>query len=428
MNDSSQPTTAAFRSVPGSTPAVQPAPPLPQASAPPPGAAPPPPAPPPPNILRRVIIRALIVGLAVLAGGLFMVDWDDLLLLSPVQRTDDAYLRGDPTTLSARVPGYVSRVAVTDMQTVKAGQVLYEIDDAEYRAQVDLARAQFAEAGAQVAIAAAQIGLQEHQIDVTQSNADLAKSDLIQAEQEQDRQNALRGTPAYLLRTWEQATQNALALQATVAGNSATIASQTAQLKVLHATLQQTEANLRAKQATLETAQINLGYTRVLAPRDGRLGFRIVRVGQYVAAGAPLIQLVPRNDIWVVANYRETQVRNMRVGQPARLTFDAYPGITLTGHIDSFEPGSEALVSLLPPDRAVGNFTKIAQRVPVKIRIDAGQARQNELIGRLLPGLSVEAAVDTPSHPATPPPEPAPQSAPASPPAPTPQSAPAPPP
>ena len=124
MNDSSQPTTAAFRSVPGSTPAVQPAPPLPQASAPPPGAAPPPPAPPPPNILRRVIIRALIVGLAVLAGGLFMVDWDDLLLLSPVQRTDDAYLRGDPTTLSARVPGYVSRVAVTDMQTVKAGQVL----------------------------------------------------------------------------------------------------------------------------------------------------------------------------------------------------------------------------------------------------------------------------------------------------------------
>jgi membrane fusion protein, multidrug efflux system len=135
-----------------------------------------------------------------------------------------------------------------------------------------------------------------------------------------------------------------------VAGNRATVASQTAQLKVLHATFQQTEADLRAKQAALETAQINLGYTRVPAPRDGRLGFRITRVGQYVTAGAPLIELVPRNDVWVVANYRETQVRNMRVGQPARLTFDAYPGITLVGHIDSIEPGSEALGSLLPPE------------------------------------------------------------------------------
>jgi membrane fusion protein (multidrug efflux system) len=254
-------------------------------------------------------------------------------------------------------------------------------------------------ASAQVAIATSQIGLQERQIDVTQSNADLAQSDLIQAVQEAGRQNALRGTPAYLQRAWEQATQNALALQATVAGNRAQIASQTAQLKVLHATLEQTEAALQAKQAALKTAQINLGYTHVLAPRDGRLGFRIVRVGQYVAAGAPLIQLVPRNDVWVVANFRETQVRNMRVGQPARMTLDAYPGITLTGHIDSIEPGSEALGSLLPPDRAVGNFTKITQRVPVKIRIDPGQAHQSELIGRLHPGLSVEAAVDTSAPP-----------------------------
>jgi multidrug resistance efflux pump len=191
---------AAVLSVPGSTPAAQPQP-SPQGS-------PPPTAEPPPNRLRHVIVRALIVGLAVLAGGLYMVDWDDLLLLSPVQRTDDAYLRGDPTTLSARVPGYVHRVAVADMETVKEGQVLYEIDDAEYRAQVDLARARFAEAGAQVAIAAAQISLQERQIDVTQSNADLAQSDLILAEQERDRQDRLRGTPAFLLRAWEQATQN----------------------------------------------------------------------------------------------------------------------------------------------------------------------------------------------------------------------------
>ena len=413
--DTSSAATASFLPAPGPTPPLQPpiAEPSPRSA---PASTPPPDQGQSAYRLRRVVVRAVIVALAVLAGGLFMVDWDDLLLLSAVQRTDDAYLRGDPTVLSARVPGYVSRVAVADMATVTKGQILYEIDDAEYRAQVDLARAQVAEAGAQLAIAAAQIDLQERQIEVTQSKADVAQSDLIQAEQERQRQDGLRGTPAYLLRDWEQATQNALALQATVAGNRATIASQTAQLKVLHAALTQAQANLRAKQAALDAAEINLGYTHVLAPRDGRLGFRIARLGQYVVPGAPLIELVPRNDVWVVANFRETQVRNMRVGQPARVTLDAYPGITLTGHVDSIEPGSEALGSLLPPDRAVGNFTKIAQRVPVKIRLDAGQVRQNELISRMLPGLSVEAAVDTAAQPEAPPPAPAPESAPASPP------------
>ena len=368
-------------------------------------------------MLRRVVVRALIVGLAVLAGGLFMVDWDDLLLLSPVQRTDDAYLRGDPTTLSARVPGYVRRVAVTDMETVKAGQVLYEIDDDEYRAQVDLARAQVAEAGAQVAIA---------------NGADRASGAPDRRHAEQRRPGAIGPDPG---RTGGVVGRTGCAARppfCCAPGSrrprtpsrcrprwQATAPPSRRRRRSSRSCTRRSSRRRRtqqAKQAALETAQINLGYTRVLAPRDGRLGFRIALVGQYVAAGAPLIQLVPRNDVWVVANFRETQVRNMHVGQPARLTFDAYPGITLAGHIDSIEPGSEALGSLLPPDRAVGNFTKIAQRVPVKIRIDAGQARQNELIGRLFPGLSVEAAVDTSAKPTTPPTVPAAQSAPASPP------------
>lgn len=422
MNPEGSPVTVA-RSVPvpGSTPAQAALPPAvpelppPPAAVPPPAPAPaPPPAAPPPYNLRRLVVRALIVALAVLAGSLFMVDWDDLLLLGSLQHTNDAYLRGDPTTLSASVPGYISHVDVADMAAVKQGETLYEIDDAEYRANVDLATAQVADAGAQVAVAAAQIGLQERQIDVAQSNAELAQSNLILAEQERTRQNGLRGTPAYLQRDWEQATQNALSLQSTVAGDRATIASQTAQLKVLRAMLAQAQAYLQAKEAALETAEINLGYTHVLAPRDGWVGYRIARRGQYVAPNTPLIQLVPRNDVWAVANFRETQLRNMRVGQPARLTFDAYPGITLAGHVESIEPGSEAVGSLLPPERAVGNFTKIAQRVPVKIRFDAGQARQNELIGRLLPGLSVEATVDTSAQPEAERPPLAPQPAPAS--------------
>jgi membrane fusion protein (multidrug efflux system) len=351
--------------------------------------------------LRSVVVRGLVLALALLAGSVFMIDWDDLLGLSGVQRTDDAYLRGDPTTLSARVAGYVTRVAVGDLADVKAGDILYEIDDAEYRARVDLASSQVGEAAAQVAIADAQLGLQARQIELAQAGADLTRSDLIHAEEELTRQNALLGTPAYLQRNWEQATANALALRATDAGEQATIAGQRAQVAVLQATLRQAQATLQARQAALVAAQITLSYTHVRSPRDGRLGLRIVRLGQYVTPGTPMIQLVPRNDVWVVGNFRESQMRAIRVGEPATLTLDADPGIRLSGHVDSIEPSSEALGSLLPPDRSTGNFTKIAQRVPVKIRIDPGQVREKNLIGRLLPGLSVEVAVDTRAGPDT---------------------------
>ena len=364
----------------------------------PPVAVPPAPSTPPPpssDGLRRLIVRSLVVALALLAGGVFMIDWDDLLLWSPVQRTDDATLRGEPTVISARVAGYLTGVPVRDMAQVKAGETLFEIDDATYRAQVELADAQLADAQAQVAIAGAQIALQEQQIAVASSAAALAESNAILAGQERVRQNGLAGTVAARQTDVEQANANAVAQEATLAGTRAAVAGARAQLKVLQAQLTEAQAAMQAKQAALDSARINLGYARVVAPRDGRVGYRLALIGQYVSPGTPLIELVPRNDTWVIANYRETQMRDMRPGQPAKVTLDAYPGVTLSGHVDSIEPGSQALGSLLPPDRSVGNFTKIAQRIPVKIRIDPGQVSAHGLISRMFPGLSVETAVDT---------------------------------
>ena len=371
---------------------------VPPAAAPPVAAPPapsPPPSPPPSDSLRRLVVRSLVVALALLAGGVFMIDWNDLLLWSPVQRTDDATLRGEPTVISARVAGYLTAVPVLDMAEVRAGETLFEIDDATYRAQVELADAQLADAQAQVAIAGAQIALQEQQIAVAGGTAALAESNAILADQERARQNGLVGTAAARQTDVEQANANAIAQEATLAGARASVAGARAQLKVLQAQLTEAQAALQAKQAALDSARINLGYTRVAAPRDGRVGYRLARVGQYVSPGTPLIELVPSNDIWVIAYYRETQMRDMRPGQPAKVTLDAYPGVTLHGHVDSIAPGSQALGSMLPPDRSVGNFTKIAQRIPVKISIDPGQVPAHGLIDRMFPGLSVETAVDT---------------------------------
>ncbi|HEX3350340.1 MAG TPA: HlyD family secretion protein [Acetobacteraceae bacterium] len=350
---------------------------------------------PPVDGLRSLIVRSTVLALALLAGGVFMVDWNEILLWRAVQRTNDATLRGDPTELSARVAGTLTRVPVADMAEVKADDVLFEIDDAPYRARVDLAAAQLADAQAQVAIAGAQIALQARQVDVAASAVELAASNATYADQQRTRQNALQGTPALRQTDLEQANANAVAAEATLSGARAAVAGAQAQLKVLQAQLVQAQAALQAKQAALDAARINLGYTRVAAPRAGRVGYRLARLGEYVAPGTPLIELVPLNDVWVVANYRETQMRNMRPGQPARVTLDAYPGVVLHGHVDSIDPGSQALGSLLPPDRSVGNFTKIAQRVPVKISIDANEVREHALIGRMFPGLSVETAVDT---------------------------------
>ena len=398
--------------------------------------------------MRAFLIVAAIVVLAA-TGAALALGWEGELARRRDPVTVDAYVDGERTPLSSHLSGYVRRVLVRDNQLVHAGETILEMVDDDYRASVAQAEAQADAARAALAALGDKREVLRQQVVQAQDSIAAATAQLTHSFNEVRRQQLLLPTAAGLLQSLQSAQADLRRNEAQRAQATAQVAVNERQLDLLNAQLLQAQAQLREADAQSRLAQIALGYTRIVSPIDGALGVREVHEGALLAPGTevdtvtPLdkvyvtanfterqitIQLVPRNDVWVVANFRETQLRNMRVGQPARLTFDAYPGITLAGHVDSIEPGSEALGSLLPPERAVGNFTKIAQRVPVKIRIDAGQARQNELSGRLLPGLSVEAAVDTSAQPGAAPlgqreaaqpraaraPVPAPQPAPAS--------------
>jgi membrane fusion protein, multidrug efflux system len=341
--------------------------------------------------LRGVVVRAVVVVLGLLAAGVLIVDWDDLLLLRTWQWTNDAYLRGDLRHINARLSGYVRSVGIADYQAVRAGDLLFEIEGADYEAQLDRARTALAQAEAGLALARAQSAQQESQVEVARRTAEATAADLRRAQMERARQDELRNTPAFVPRMWDQAVADSQRLEATLASNRADLGAQQAQLGVLGAGLEQAAAAVLGARAALEQARVTLRYTRVAAPGDGVVGSRAVRAGQYVAPGTLLTQFVPLDRVWVVANFREVQLARMRARQPARVTVDAHPGAALRGRVESFEPGSQALGSLLPPDRAVGSFTKVVQRVPVKIAIDDAGA----LAGRLLPGLSVEVSVDT---------------------------------
>src|SRR6185369_6074402 len=202
------------------------------------------------------------------------------------------------------------------------------------------------------------------------------------------------GTPQKV----EQAVADEKRFQATLARNQAELEGQRVQMAVLDTEESQLRAQAKAKRALRDLAKINLSYTRILAPVDGMVSERGVRAGQYVHAGTQVISVVPLSNVWVVANYKETQLTNVAIGQKAEITFDTFPGITVTGRVDSISPASGSQFSLLPPDNATGNFTKVVQRIPVKILLDPG----SPLAGRLRPGMSAVATILTDSAPAKP--------------------------
>ncbi len=221
------------------------------------------------------------------------------------------------------------------------------------------------------------------------------EAELKRARLERVRQGRLRHTESYLARDWEDAVAAEQRQTATVEGDRRALAAAQAALGTLQAGLRGSEADLAARQAAQQLAQVRLGYTRVMAPFDGVVTSRLARLGEYVSPGRALITLVPLHDVWVVANYREVQLNRVRVGQRARVHVDALPGVTLAGHVGSLEPASQAVGSTLPPDRATGNFTKVVQRVPVKIVLDP----RPDVLDRLRPGLSAEARILTASPP-----------------------------
>jgi membrane fusion protein, multidrug efflux system len=344
-----------------------------------------------------------LVRLAVLlAAGvivvLFATQWDRWVGLSVRQVTDDAYVRGDITPLSAHVEGYVRHVPVDDFQRVKQGEVLVEIEDDDYRARVGQAEADLLGAQAAIENLKAQKAAQHAQVAEAEGAIAATQADVQRTRLEAERQRALLATTFGTRQRVEQADAEAGRFAAILARNQAAFDAQRRQLAVLDTQESQLRAEVKAKQAMLDLAKINLGYTRLVAPVDGMVSERGVRDGQYVHAGTQVITVVPLGNVWIVGNYKETQLTHVAIGQHAEIRVDTFPGVVVNATVDSIAPASGAQFSLLPPDNATGNFTKVVQRIPVKLRISL----DNPLAGNLRPGMSVIATIltdTTPPHP-----------------------------
>jgi membrane fusion protein (multidrug efflux system) len=380
------------------------------------------------------ILVAIIAGWNVWVGG------------RATQTTDDAYLRSDITPLSTKVSGTVQLVAVADYQRVKAGDLLVQLKDDDFKAQVVQAEAEVGAAGAALENNARQKELQAAKIMEAQAGLESARADLAQAKAavdasqaqvadaqanveaaaaqaeqsllERRRQEALVNDRSATKQNLEQVVANQERFAATLSSRKAEVAqaraevalrqaeqqravaqisSKSAELDaqkketaVLDAQESQLKADLKAKHGALRVAETNLQYTQIVAPSDGMVGERKVRVGQLVSPGTQVISLV-ENTVWVQANYKETQLRNVTSGDEAEVTVDAFPGVVLRGHVEELSPASGSQFALLPPDNATGNFTKIVQRIPVKIVLEVDPA----VAERLRPGMSVIAAIKT---------------------------------
>jgi len=330
-----------------------------------------------------------------LVGALIEVvahEWDWWVGSAALQSTDDAYLHADLTPLAAKVPGYVRQVAVEDFQKVKAGDLLVEIVDDDYRAELDQAEANVAASEAAIQSIEQQKVLQEALVQQAEATIQGAEADVTRYHLESVRQQTLlTGGIAGTRQLVEQAVDNEKRAKATLDLNRAQLEQQRQQINVLDSQAKQAHATLGAQKAARDLANINLGDTRIVSPVDGMVGERQVLPGQYLSVGTQVISVVPLPNVWVVANYKETQMTNVRVGQKARVTVDAFPGAVLHGRVDSWSPASGAQFSLLPPDNATGNFTKVVQRIPVKITLEP-----DPVLGDLLrPGMSVIATIDT---------------------------------
>jgi membrane fusion protein, multidrug efflux system len=332
----------------------------------------------------------IAVALRVLAaGGVGGWYWWEVLRFR--QSTDDAYIQSDVTVISPKVEGYIKKVKVADNQAVAEGAILFVIDDRDFKAKVAQAEAAVATAEATIGTYESRLKLQQAMIEQAAAMLKSAEADLARAEQDYKRYSTLMTSDFASRQRFEQAQADARKADATVAKNRAAFAAEQSQLAVLQAQQREDEARVQQARANLRLAQNDLDNTVIRAPISGIAGNRAGQVGQYVKPGTQLLSLVPLPQVYVTANFKETQLTRMRPGQLAEVSIDAYPDAPLQGHIESFAPASGAQFSLLPPDNATGNFTKIVQRVPVRIALPAS----GPLAGLLRPGLSVTVTVDT---------------------------------
>ncbi|MBB6252069.1 HlyD family secretion protein [Nitrospirillum iridis] len=337
---------------------------------------------------------------ALVAAGLLVWivagHWDRWVGSARHQSSSDAYVTGDLTPLSAKVSGYVQTVAVDDFQAVRKGDLIAQIEPSDYQAQLDLADASLTAARAALANLGNQRDVQRALVRQAEAAIASAAADVTRTRAEAARQRDLQRTGiAGTAQKVEQADADAAKAVAQSQLAAAQLAQQQAQLASLDVQERQLAAQARAGEAQLALARNNLAYTRITAPADGMVGQRQVRPGQFVNVGTQIIGVMALPKVWVVANYKETQMTQVRVGDPATVTVDAFPDLTLHGHVDSWAPGTGSVFTLLPPDNATGNFTKVVQRMPVKILLDPVPA-----LGTLVrPGMSVVATIDVGGSP-----------------------------
>jgi len=366
---------------------------------------------------QRYVTPLLVVLLAAAVVFTIVWKWNAFEGGHVEQSTDDAYVRGDLTPLSTKVAGIVRDVKFSDYQKVHKGDLLVELEDEDYQAQVAQATAAVAAAKAAIENNVRQRSLQDARIDRAQAGIDQAnaqitaakagisatQADVDRTKAERARQEGLYASKA----TTQQHVETAVADEQRFAAQAASRAADLEQAKtalnsnriaveaerrskaVLESQEQQLFADLQAKEAALAVAKINLGYTQIRAPGDGTVGEKQVRPGQLVSPGTQVVTFVSQEK-WVQANYRETQLTNMKAGDPAEIRVDQYPGRVFRGKVTEIAPASGSQFALLPPDNATGNYTKVVQRIPVKIAFDDASAA-NEL----RPGLSVVAIVRT---------------------------------
>jgi membrane fusion protein (multidrug efflux system) len=308
-----------------------------------------------------------------------------------IESTDDAYLQADSVTVAPKVSGYITDVYVGDNAPVQPGDRLVRLDDRQYRAALDQAQATIEARSADIARAEAEILQQNANVAQAQAQQRVASLNARHAEDEVRRYRPLAATGAETSERLSALTNDRDQALATLAANEAALRAAQAQIAVSNAQIAQARAQLEAARASARQAGLDLQDTVVRATLAGTVGDRTVRVGQFVQPGTRMMTVVPTQQVYLAANFKETQIGRMRAGQPATLHVDALPGIDLHGAVDSFAPGTGAQFALLPPENATGNFTKIVQRVSVRIRIDAAP----DIRALLRPGLSVTVDVDT---------------------------------
>jgi len=339
---------------------------------------------------RKVRLGLLIGAILAAAAGLWWyLDYESRGKY--MQSTNDAYIQADSVVVAPKVAGYIDRVFVAENQAVRAGQPLVLLDPRDYRAQASQIQAQIEASRATADTVRAQVGEQRAAVAQAQAQQNAAQADVVFARQQLDRYEPLAASGA---EPRERVTQLRNQLQQALAkaesSRAAVLAAQR-RFGTLESQIEQALSQARAGQAQLEGANVTLESTTIRASIGGRVGDLAVRVGQFVQPGTRLMTLVPVQKLYVEANFKETQLGLMRIGQPVRIEVDALPGVELTGKVASFAPGTGAQFSVLPPQNATGNFTKIVQRVPVRIAVEASPAVRRLLV----PGMSVVVTVDT---------------------------------